>query len=291
MYQNIVIGYDGSDRSEDALVLGCRLAAATHARVTIACAYAGRALAVRVGSAATGIDVAGEADAVLDHAMRQVPSGVEARTAKLPEASPARALNDLVEEAGADLLVLGSSSHGPIGRVLAGNMATRLLHGSPCAIAVAPAGYAEREAAPSGAIGVCFDDSPESELALGAAVELCLAMHARLRVLSVLGRPLHPYPSELGQSLPDFDPPTGLGADRITSALDHVRGAVEASGEAFTGSPAKVLAREAEAEALDLLVTGSRGYGPVGRVLLGGVSAKLMRIAPCPVLVVPRSAG
>lgn len=39
-----------------------------------------------------------------------------------------------------------------------------------------------------------------------------------------------------------------------------------------------------------MLVLGSRGYGPVRRVLMGGTSAKLMRSAPCPVLAVPRSA-
>ncbi|HSS43092.1 MAG TPA: universal stress protein [Solirubrobacterales bacterium] len=38
----------------------------------------------------------------------------------------------------------------------------------------------------------------------------------------------------------------------------------------------------------DLLVAGSRNYGPVRRVLLGSVSTQLMHRAPCPVLVVPR---
>ena len=42
---------------------------------------------------------------------------------------------------------------------------------------------------------------------------------------------------------------------------------------------------------LDLLVIGSRGYGPLGRTLLGGVSAEMMRTSPGPVLVVPRGAA
>ncbi|MBJ7348576.1 MAG: universal stress protein, partial [Thermoleophilaceae bacterium] len=41
---------------------------------------------------------------------------------------------------------------------------------------------------------------------------------------------------------------------------------------------------------VDLLVVGSRGYGPVNTVLLGTVTGKLMRQAPCPVMAVPRSA-
>lgn len=43
-----------------------------------------------------------------------------------------------------------------------------------------------------------------------------------------------------------------------------------------------------EAAGADLLVAGSRGYGPVLRVLLGSVSTHLAHHAPCPVLVVPR---
>ena len=41
-------------------------------------------------------------------------------------------------------------------------------------------------------------------------------------------------------------------------------------------------------ENLDLLVCGSRGYGPVRAVLLGGVSRRLTAEAQCPVIVVPR---
>jgi nucleotide-binding universal stress UspA family protein len=42
---------------------------------------------------------------------------------------------------------------------------------------------------------------------------------------------------------------------------------------------------------VDLLVTGSHGYGPVRRALLGSVSTQLMRSCPCPLYVVPRGAA
>jgi nucleotide-binding universal stress UspA family protein len=53
----------------------------------------------------------------------------------------------------------------------------------------------------------------------------------------------------------------------------------------MTGSPAHLIV-EAAAD-FDLLVIGSRGYGPVRRVLLGSVSTALVRSAPCSVLVLP----
>lgn len=54
---------------------------------------------------------------------------------------------------------------------------------------------------------------------------------------------------------------------------------------------ARLLASETEASIekdVDLLVLGSRGYGPLTRVLLGSVSRRAAQDAPCPVLVVPR---
>jgi nucleotide-binding universal stress UspA family protein len=52
------------------------------------------------------------------------------------------------------------------------------------------------------------------------------------------------------------------------------------------GDPAEELATMAEQ--LDLLVLGSRAYGPAGRLLSGSTSTQLARRAPCPLLVVPR---
>jgi nucleotide-binding universal stress UspA family protein len=289
MYRTIVTGYNGSDQAEDALALACALAGVSKARLVIAYAYAGRSLPVEIGSAALGVRMSDEAQVVLDGALKRVPDGVSASTQKLPNPSPAQALNDLVEREHADLLVLGSSSRGAVGRVLAGSMATRLLHGLPCAVAVAPSGFAQSEPRAIETIGVCYDGSAESELALATAISLCEATTAELRVLTVLNPPPHPYQSHPGVYVPHFDTTTGLGEDELETALSRVPAKIKARGTARMGSPAKVLAHEAEAEEVDLLVTGSRGYGPVGRVLLGGVATKLMRLAPCPVLVVPRS--
>jgi nucleotide-binding universal stress UspA family protein len=46
---------------------------------------------------------------------------------------------------------------------------------------------------------------------------------------------------------------------------------------------------EASAE-LDLLVLGSRGYGPIRSALLGSVSRALVPSSACPVVVLPRAA-
>jgi nucleotide-binding universal stress UspA family protein len=58
--------------------------------------------------------------------------------------------------------------------------------------------------------------------------------------------------------------------------------------EFVVGDPVEELAKRSEAA--DLLLTGSRGYGPMRAVLLGSVSGRLVREADCPVIVVPRGA-
>ena len=67
------------------------------------------------------------------------------------------------------------------------------------------------------------------------------------------------------------------------------RPASRSSRRLHVDDPADVLLRVSEH--VGLLVCGSRGYGPLRSVLLGGVSRRLVDGAQCPVLVLPREAG
>ena len=64
---------------------------------------------------------------------------------------------------------------------------------------------------------------------------------------------------------------------------------LESEGTLYSGKPADVLI--GLTETVDILVMGSRGYGPLKAVLLGGVSGQVIRSAACPVIVVPRRAA
>jgi nucleotide-binding universal stress UspA family protein len=79
----------------------------------------------------------------------------------------------------ADLLVVGSSRRGLLGRVLIGDDTRAALNGAPCAIAIAPAGYS-REPTPMSEIGVGYNGSPESEHALELARLLAADIGAKL---------------------------------------------------------------------------------------------------------------
>ena len=76
--------------------------------------------------------------------------------------------------------------------------------------------------------------------------------------------------------------------ERATEELEAA--AVDTGAEqVFTiGHPVKILAEQSEE--LDLLFVGSRGYGPLRAVIVGGVAGRLVREAACPVIVLPRTA-
>ena len=115
-------------------------------------------------------------------------------------------------------------------------------------------------------------------------------MGGRLQVVSVAGRHAEGFAA----------PSSGVRRRRRTSpnrapsyqaaldaALAELPDEVDATGEVLTGEVVDSLAALDDRD-VDVLVCGSRGYGPLRRVLLGGVSARLIRHASAPV-VVPRS--
>ena len=72
----------------------------------------------------------------------------------------------------------------------------------------------------------------------------------------------------------------------LATSVRHLAAAVEAVGAIVRGDPVDQHRRQTEE--VDLLITGSRGYGPLRATLLGGVTGQLLREAACPVIVVPR---
>ena len=70
------------------------------------------------------------------------------------------------------------------------------------------------------------------------------------------------------------------------AARDSLRQLEGVEGRVAVGTPAGELA--AFGDELDLLVVGSRGHGPLRRLILGSTSMQLAREARCPLLIVPR---
>jgi len=209
------------------------------------------------------------------------------RSSGVGSQSPARALQEYAAREGAALIVIGSSHRGGVGRVLAGTTAERLLHGAPCPVAVAPHGYGERDAGPLETIAVAYRDSAEARAALAGATEIARATGARLRVVEVVDVR---WAGAGAAAWPAYEIPTDdIEADvrvRLVEAVGDLPADVVAEPVLAVGEAAHELVEESSH--VDLMVVGSRGYGPHRAVLLGSVSGRLVREAACPVLVLPR---
>jgi nucleotide-binding universal stress UspA family protein len=76
----------------------------------------------------------------------------------------------------------------------------------------------------------------------------------------------------------------------IGQVVERLKAAhLDAEGVVVRGRPATVLVEEAERSSANLIVAGSRGHGPIATLILGSVSAELVDIAPCPVLIARRT--
>lgn len=208
--------------------------------------------------------------------------GMETEVRSYAGASPAHVLCDLAEGEDFDLVVVGSPHRGVLGRALIGSVAQALLHGSRIPIVLAPRNYADEGHESLDTIAVACDGTPESDAALRQAEGLALAAGASLEVLTVVG-PSAVVPKVLVATRT----PTPEPYSTIERAIDTVDDAVEVHAQTLIGPVAETLANACE-DHIDLLVTGSRDYGPLERVLTGPVSSKLIHSARCPVLTVPR---
>src|SRR5687767_3079852 len=140
----ILIGVDESTRSEDAIAFGNRLAAVSSAHVVVACAFPFND-AIRDGSGGMYRKALSDQAERTARDMRDRLDAVAADRRQIrttPNPSAAHALHDIARVEHAELIVVGSSHTGRLGRVAPGSTGERLLHGAPCAVAIVPDGYA-----------------------------------------------------------------------------------------------------------------------------------------------------
>jgi nucleotide-binding universal stress UspA family protein len=290
MTRPIIAGADGTDSGLDAVAFAARLAGAVGDPLVVVCV--GPEDARLVGVEAED-DLRRHADAILDTA-REVAGDLagdlptELRT--IFSSSPARGLCELAEQEGAEAVVAGSTNRGAIGRVVSGSTAERLLHGTSCPVAVAPRGYRRHRSGPLRAIGAAFTDTPDGHEAVRVAADLAARAGLPLTVYSVIALHTNWLRPEAVQPDTSVVPEEvrKVAKDALDRVVASLPAGVRATGELLFGEVVDELSMAAE-RGVDLLVCGSRGYGPVRRVLLGTVSSALVRQASVPTMVVPRA--
>lgn len=284
----VLAGVDGGAASADALVLAGWAARTLDVPLVVAAVYPAPSA---IGSGRVDAEwISSRRDAAeqaLDEARGFLTEPPRAQFRAVASSSAAHGLHDLAEQLAASLIVVGSGAAGPDSRTFAGSTADRLLAGSVCPVAVAPAGMPQPPGS-LGRIGVAYVDTPDGRAALAAAAQVARRTATPLTLITVVARG-------------DAARPMLLGADAERAFLDTARESYElalrkaaesvpdvrVTWELRSGDVVESLADLAD---VDVLFCGSRGYGPARRVLLGGVSARLVRRARRPVVVVPRAA-
>ncbi len=277
MFEHVLVGVDAEEAGRDAIVLAQRLRG-SGSRLTLAHISTNDPHVYRNASTAIAETERETAFGLLCEVRRR--SATDAELRYLPATSVGRGLHELAEDTGADLLVVGSTRRSLVGRVLTGDDTRAALNTAPCAVAIAPAGYG---AAPSSLreIGVAYNETPESEHALDLARRLAAEHGARLSACEAISLPRYLFSggsAPVDESIEDF----------VKAARQRIAALGDVEPHAVYGHPAEELALYSAS--LDLLVVGSRGYGPVGRLIHGSTSELLARSARCPLLVLTRDA-
>ena len=134
------------------------------------------------------------------------------------------------------------------------------------------------------------DFSPHSEKAVVYGAELAAKFGAELHLLHAM----EAIPMVYGDGVTYFSPE--IAEELEQSAVKELNDIdVTAAGKlnvvrhVIQGHPFVEIVRYAKQENVDLIVVGTHGRGAIAHMLLGSVAEKVVRKAPCPVLVVRES--
>jgi nucleotide-binding universal stress UspA family protein len=281
VFNKIVVGYAEDRAGKDAICLAAKLAVLFDSEWTVVFPYQPLLCAV-------------PADVVQQRsreAVRTLTRELDELRAPAyhwsPSSWPVHALHEMALYERADLIVFGAARE-RIGDRLHVSVMERLIHGAPCAVAIAPKHYAEMAPRQFLHFGAGYCPSVEAESALRGAHALAERTDGDLEAISSAA--LAPELDGYAAGAPDYPrlqremlAETQAKLERATAALN---GHVKIKCDAVLDQPAAALIERSRQ--LDLLFLGSRAYGPLRHVLMGSVSARVMRESHCPVIALPR---
>jgi nucleotide-binding universal stress UspA family protein len=155
---------------------------------------------------------------------------------------------------------------------------------------MSPRGWSDRPSGDFGRIVVAFVPTPDGREALRVAAMLALRAGARMHVVTVVAGPAEVMSYRIGEDVEHMYVSAAKEAfeNSIEQAISELALDVEAVGEVVVADDPTATLAEMANSSFDALFMGSRGYGPIRRVLLGGVASRLVRRLDIPAVVVPR---
>lgn len=287
MIPAIVVGYTATDAGADAAALGARLARSLGARLhlVIVLPTQGTRNAAVPPERAYEDHIRGQAKRWLAEAMTQLPQELTRSGHVRFADSFAAGLIAAAEEFGAGLIVIGAAGGSVLSRHRLGSVASELLHSSPVPVALAPSGTAEQDDHAIPRVTAAIGTREGADVLLEEAVAWAAADGASLRLLSLV----------------PFDAPPGLETGAIrAAATEHtseVLTTVQATLPADVHAEVEQATGDTVEEAVarltwlpgEVVLVGSSRLAEPRKLFLGSTAAKMLRVLPVPMIVVPRT--
>ncbi|MFI6791186.1 universal stress protein [Nonomuraea sp. NPDC050383] len=261
--EHVIVGYTADAGGRDALALGAAITRVTGGELTVATVYP-------PGSPGEAV----EAQANLAHAAEEL-GGMPAEYITYESRGVGRGLSVLASRIRADLVVAGSADGGQRGRIAIGSTTDHLLHLSPEAVMLAPAGYRPPEEA--GRLTLAYVHRPQCDAAVERVAQTALRLGVPLRLITLDLRTEDP--GRLGDDL------------ALAVRLAWESTGIEAEAEIAEGHDVASALETLEWTPGELLVCAASEDAQPHRVFLGELAMKVLRAAPCPVTVLPRGFG
>jgi len=242
-------------------------------------------------------------DEYLGYVTSQARQSLERMVGKLPaeldtwvvvhqSTSVPTGLTDLAAEIGAELVVVGSSSFGLLGRVALGSVTERLVHTAAVPVAIAPRGY-PLGPDPIRRLTAAYGGEADINGLIPAAAELATQWPVQLRIVSFMVRPVRMFGGSIESSAEDLviQQWSRRTFDDIAKQLNAVRDRIsvpDVDVVVGAGHDWREAVEDVPWEAGDMLLLGSGAAGQAARVFLGSAASKILRHAPVPVMIVPR---
>ena len=239
--------------------------------------------------------VTSQASRSLERVVSQLPTDLDISVVVHQSTSIPTGLMELAAEHEAELVVVGSSSSGLLGRVALGSVTDRLVHTAAVPVAIAPRGY-PMAPGPIGRLTAAYGGAADAVGLVATSAELAKRWSVRLRIVSFTVRPLTMFSGSIEPSAEDLviqQWARRTSAD-IIKQLNHVRASIPVPDVEIvigSGHDWREAVENVPWEAGDMLLLGSGAAAQTAQVFLGSAASKIVRHSPVPVMIVPRRTG
>jgi nucleotide-binding universal stress UspA family protein len=286
--KRVLVPFDDSELSQDALDFGITLARRLRADVTAFTALGDRPTDGAVPTAHEKEEMAQRVvDVALDDRRAKTSVGLDA---VVRWGDPARAIEAFADEVDAGLVVMGTHGRKGLARTFVGSVAESVLRASARPVITLRENAAITEVPKHLLVATDFGDA--AVRALTYAVELAALLGARVTVVTVFEVPLPILAAETSLVNAEvFDQVLVASGNALGRAVKSLEGrGVEIASLLREGDAHRVVRDLCGEIGADLVVLGTHGRQGISRAILGSVAESILRDAPVPVLTL-RLAG